>query len=75
MRSHLLVAILSTFLITLSFAGSASYIVTYSPDNPVVGELVTFTFENGATFCSYAVDTDAANVTVGLMSFPGSHTY
>lgn len=70
-----------TFLIVLlslqlSFAGQTAYVVSYSPDNPEVGDLVTFTITNTSTLCSYQVDPDADDATVLFSALPGaSHTY
>ncbi len=58
MKSTLTLLVIWMLSVTLSTAGVPAYVVTYSPDNPVVGELVTFTLSQVNGACNYALDPD-----------------
>jgi len=60
----------------LSCFGQAITTITYSPDNPQVGDEVTFTISGFITDCSYQVDPDADDPSVGFVLLPtATHTY
>ena len=76
MKSLILSGILASLFLFQAYAGSDPYIVIYSPDNPVVGETVTFTFSDGNMYCTYSVNPDKEGPGVGFSPFPGaSHIY
>jgi len=73
-RITLFLALLCAY--TLTAQVSTLPTITYSPSNPVVGDVVSFSIEFASISCDYSVDPDADEATVVLQSFPGAvHTY